>query len=162
MVHGVRSISRNELGEATTACFCCKQVNTSVLVPHAAHWLLFVGHELPLSAIDRSAWILRVSIRSHLPTSELACQRSDDLPPTAKMFLHHFSSWRSFLHIFIIDYSSYMRIVVTGMGVVSPIGIGTDEFWTCGDQRCQWYPAGNFKLRCLQSALAGCGRSERI
>ena len=23
-----------------------------------------------------------------------------------------------------------MRIVVTGMGVVSPIGIGTDQFWT--------------------------------
>ena len=23
-----------------------------------------------------------------------------------------------------------MRVVVTGMGVVSPIGIGTDQFWT--------------------------------
>ena len=35
-----------------------------------------------------------------------------------------------FLHFFYESFCLRMRIVVTGMGIVSPIGIGTDQFWS--------------------------------
>ncbi|PTR15624.1 3-oxoacyl-[acyl-carrier-protein] synthase II [Nitrosospira sp. Nsp2] len=49
-----------------------------------------------------------------------------------------------------------MRIVVTGMGIVSPIGIGTDQFWTAAINGVSGIrPVTSFDASSLRSQVAG-------
>lgn len=36
------------------------------------------------------------------------------------------------------------RVVVTGLGAVTPIGLNTDDFWDADKEKYSWYRYNNF------------------